>query len=245
MGGLATASALSLVVIVTAALTGGSRAVLRTDTPGASRPSDGAATVAAFDHVRIEGGIQTSLRQGSTFSVRVRASDRARSQVSVRVSRGVLYVVRHYQPGPQDVVTVDISTPTLANLELAGGPHVQLLGFIDQVARQVTMSGGAALSGQLSASTLTLTGSGGVASTLAGTVRHLTTSGSGGSSFRLEQVACEDATISLTGASSLDLGPVGSVSSASVNGASTLSLAPGTRIDSRNVDTSSTIRYRR
>ena len=244
LGGVATVAALSLVTTVTMGLTGGTKAVLSTDTPGAGTNSDGAGVVAPFDHVRIEGGVQTSLRKGGAYSVRVQASDRARPEISVRVSQRVLYVVRRYQPGPQDVVRVDITTPTLAQLELAGGPHAQLTGFVDQVARQVTMSGGAALSGQLSASTLTLTASGGVATTLQGTVRHLTASGSGGSSVRFERLVCEDAAVTLTGASSLDLGPAGRVTSASVNGASSLSLAPGTRVDVRNVDASSSIRVR-
>ena len=174
-----------------------------------------------FDRVDASGAFQVRIHQGDSYSVVVRIDDNLVRCLDVYVSGSKLNVGTRSECWITNATRMeaDITMPTLTGIELSGASHATITGFDSSKDLYVNVSGASSVEADISAGNVTVNASGASHVTLTGSGGDLTAEASGASHIGLEDFPVQDASIQVSGASSVTVYANGRLS-AEASGAS-------------------------
>ena len=178
-----------------------------------------------FSSVGISSGFSFTIKQSSSYSVRTIADDNIQNYIQISQSGDTLSV--GFKPGygvTTSFLQVEISMPSLSRLELSGGAHGNVTGFISTSNFGVDASGGSRV-------------------LVKGQANDLTINASGGSLLDLLDFAVRNANVNLSGGSRADVDASGRID-ANLSGGSHLYYLNNPTLGSINVSGGATIEKR-
>ena len=174
-----------------------------------------------FDRVDASGAFQVRIRQGDAYSVVIHIDDNLVDCLDVGVTGSTLNVGIRSACWISNATRMeaDITMPALAGIELSGASHGTITGFDSSKELYVDLSGASSVEGDISSGNVTADVSGASHVTLRGSGGNLTADISGASHLNLEDFPVQDASVEVSGASSVTVYPSGRLS-ADASGAS-------------------------
>jgi hypothetical protein len=159
-------------------------------------------TVTGFDKVTASHGFNVDVSQGDTFSVIIRVDDNILEHVDVSKKGNTLRIGlkrnRNYRL-KNATLEAAVSMPTLVELELSGGSHASITGYISTEDFDADLSGGSHLRGDIEAENAEFGLSGGSHLTLSGSAQDLKLDASGGGQIDLGDFSVVDANVEMSG----------------------------------------------
>jgi hypothetical protein len=175
-----------------------------------------------FSSIGISSGFAFAITQSSSYTVRTIADDNIQNDIQISQSGGTLSVgLKPAYSVTTSTLRVEISMPSLGRLELSGGAHGSVKGFVSTSNFVVDASGGSKVQ-------------------MEGQANDLTINGSGGSQLDLSDFAVRNANVNLSGGSTADVDPSGRID-ANLSGGSHLYYSDNPALGSINVSGGSTI----
>ncbi|UYZ59626.1 PspC domain-containing protein [Hymenobacter latericus] len=161
-----------------------------------------------FSKVEVNGAYHVVLRQGSEYKVHAYGTDRELNQLDVH-RNGDELVVRprrnnlfgNWRRTDGDEVLVEVTLPTLRNLELAGAVKAEASGFDDLGSLEVEQAGASHLRFNGNCNLLSLDLAGACKSSLSGRAEQLRIEGSGACQVQASEFPVNNAEVELTGVS--------------------------------------------
>lgn len=160
-----------------------------------------------FNRIKAENGMHVELTKSDTYNVEVIADDNVMEHIQVSKSGDTLKIRPKANAAFRSAtLTAKITMPDLYKLELSGGSHASVTGFVSSHDLSISLSGGSHLSeplkpGDISAGNADFNLSGGSHVTLSGSTDDLSIKCSGGSHINLEAFSVSNADIDLSGGS--------------------------------------------
>ncbi len=178
-----------------------------------------------FSSVGVSSGFEFVITQSSTYRIRTITDDNIQDYIQISQTDSTLSI--GLKPGygiTTSTLRVEISMPSLNQLELSGGAHGRATGFV-------------------STGSFVLEASGGSTVQMAGQANDLTIDGSGGSQLDLSDFAVGNANVNLSGGATADINADGTIN-ANLSGGSRLYYSGNPVLGSINVSGGSSIERR-
>lgn len=159
--------------------------------------------LSGFNAITVGGGIELTIRQGTTFRVAVEADNGKHGDVITEVENSVLVIRKQGSGlfGWRDDYSVDVTLPALVSLVASGGSEVESEGLITGEQLRMTVSGGSDVELRVAVSDFATEISGGSDVELAGTAGTLHISISGGSDIDASELNAVAAEVQASGGS--------------------------------------------
>lgn len=163
--------------------------------------------VSRFDGVDIGGAMEVRLRQDATPSVRVEADENLQEYIDIHVEGGTLVVVpeRGFNLRPSNKIIVYVSSPDLKDVEVSGASRLIGETPISGNRLQVHVSGASEVNMDVKLSELETDISGASAVQFRGSASTVSTQASGASKVRCRDLATDETTVELSGASTAEV----------------------------------------
>ncbi|MBI5495117.1 MAG: DUF2807 domain-containing protein [Deltaproteobacteria bacterium] len=170
-----------------------------------------------FRRVRVEGGaFKVVVRQGDRTEVRVRAPAEYLGRVSTLVTDDTLVVNSSWRFRIRQHAEIEVTTPSLESVELAGVGHLQVQGATGDALR-VVVSGAGKTEVDARVRSLTVEIHGAGVADITGRVQEVHASVTGTGALNAGELETQDAYVAVSGAGSATVKP-GSLLDASISG---------------------------
>ncbi len=158
-----------------------------------------------FERVELSSAFKARVNRGDTFRVVIRIDDnllghlrvvKHGSTLDIGLAPGIFSVVRA-------TLEAEITMPSLAGLSLSGASQADIGGFEMHQPLDITMSGASSVQGDMLAADIRFALSGAGKLNLTGSAKAIRVKASGASSLDLSSLPASEATVDLSGASSV------------------------------------------
>ena len=156
-----------------------------------------------FTGVSVGWGMRLDITQSSSYSVQVTGDldDLDDLKVAKRGKTLTFEMDRHFGWTRRGRISVEISMPTLTELDLSGGSVAHITMDIGGKSFAAHLSGGSSLEGDLRCADVSFDLSGGSEVGVTGAAHNLELDGSGGSEFKLREFSVANVTVDMSGGS--------------------------------------------
>jgi hypothetical protein len=175
-----------------------------------------------FTGVSAGSGARVTVQQGDRYRVELRMDDNAIDLMRTDLVNGVVEFSLEPNGALRNVrIEIEVTAPRITDLKLSGGATGTVEMELPDDRFTAELSGGARVSGRVTADQLVIEASGGSTATLDGSTESLSAEGSGGSRLLLAGVDADDASVTLSGGSRAEVTVAGRIEG-SASGGSTL-----------------------
>ena len=180
--------------------------------------------VGAFDRVAVSSALDVDVVQGAHSEILLTGDPRDLDEVSVETRGPTLHLGmrKSGRRHRQHRVHVQVTTPSVKALAVTGASHVEIQGFERQEFLAIVAGGASTVVGQVDGTELTLAISGASTLALEGAAASCGLNATGASDAKLEDLACRDWSVTLSGASDANIHATRSLGPVRLTGASDL-----------------------
>lgn len=168
-------------------------------------------TVAAFDHIKVNGAIAIFLSQGTEQAVAISSEDgKYNNKIETEVRNGELRIFvesgnwNNWNWGNKSLKAY-VTVTDLNGLDINGASSCKITGLLKVEDLEIEISGASVVKGEIAAESLSFSLSGASVAEVKGTTTDLTVAASGASGFRGFELGSETADVTASGASGISV----------------------------------------
>lgn len=177
-------------------------------------------SLAAFDKLQVSDGVEVVVNRGENQQVSVSGDQSAVAELAIASAEGTLSI-SWPQPREVEILRVDVTMPSLAQVNASNGARVQALSGFDAAAMTIRANAGASVDGLFNvAGAMDVAAEAGSRVALGGSATTLNADLVNGSQLLADQFATADATVSTIGGSSAVVNVSGTLNATATQGGS-------------------------
>jgi len=154
-----------------------------------------------FDRVEMGDAFDIEVRQGTFFKIRARGDERNLDDLEVKTEGTTLVIRYDNQKNRKHTTYIEITMPTLVQVNFSGATKSTVTGFTDLESLRVSLSGASKSEIEVDAAAMDIALSGASKLTLAGSGDELSVNASGASELQAFSYAVSTADVNASGAS--------------------------------------------